>query len=117
MSDEFISLFRLWKTESITALVSVRGYAELLLSGQVGDLDQKQRKFLDVIYDQASRAIHAWHNNAQYLEFGPDFDNQSLEMQAVSLEQVFKHMSSHPNARITRTEIDIELPPSRPTVR
>jgi PAS domain S-box-containing protein len=55
MKDEFIALV---SHELRTPLTSIRGYTELLLDGEAGDLTDDQRQFLSVVERNSHRLLH-----------------------------------------------------------
>jgi PAS domain S-box-containing protein len=55
LKDEFIALV---SHELRTPLTSIRGYTELLLDGEAGDLTDDQRKFLGVVERNSHRLLH-----------------------------------------------------------
>ena len=55
LKDEFIALV---SHELRTPLTSIRGYTELLLDGEAGELGDEQRQFLGVVERNAHRLLH-----------------------------------------------------------
>ncbi|MGH3037402.1 MAG: PAS domain S-box protein [Gaiellaceae bacterium] len=55
LKDEFIALV---SHELRTPLTSIRGYTELLLDGEAGELGEDQRRFLGVVDRNAHRLLH-----------------------------------------------------------
>jgi PAS domain S-box-containing protein len=55
LKDEFIALI---SHELRTPLTSIRGYTELLLDGEAGDLTDDQRQFLGVVERNSHRLLH-----------------------------------------------------------
>lgn len=55
LKDEFIALV---SHELRTPLTSIRGYTELLLDGEGGDLTEEQRRFLGVVERNSHRLLH-----------------------------------------------------------
>jgi PAS domain S-box-containing protein len=55
LKDEFIALV---SHELRTPLTSIRGYLELLLEGEAGELTQEQQQFLGVVERNAHRLLH-----------------------------------------------------------
>jgi PAS domain S-box-containing protein len=55
LKDEFIALV---SHELRTPLTSIRGYTELLLDGEAGDLTDDQRRFLGVVERNSHRLLH-----------------------------------------------------------
>ena len=55
LKDEFIALV---SHELRTPLTSIRGYTELLLDGEAGDLSDDQRQFLGVVERNSHRLLH-----------------------------------------------------------
>ncbi len=55
LKDEFIALV---SHELRTPLTSIRGYTELLLDGEAGDLTDDQRQFLGVVERNSHRLLH-----------------------------------------------------------
>jgi signal transduction histidine kinase len=55
LKDEFIALV---SHELRTPLTSIRGYTELLLDGEAGDLTDDQRQFLGVVDRNSHRLLH-----------------------------------------------------------
>ena len=55
LKDEFIALV---SHELRTPLTSIRGYLELLLEGEAGELNDEQRRFLGVVERNAHRLLH-----------------------------------------------------------
>jgi PAS domain S-box-containing protein len=55
LKDEFIALV---SHELRTPLTSIRGYTELLLDGEAGDLTDDQRQFLSVVARNSHRLLH-----------------------------------------------------------
>ena len=55
LKDEFIALV---SHELRTPLTSIRGYTELLLDGEAGDLTDEQRRFLSVVERNSHRLLH-----------------------------------------------------------
>jgi PAS domain S-box-containing protein len=55
LKDEFIALV---SHELRTPLTSIRGYTELLLDGEAGDLTDEQRQFLGVVERNSHRLLH-----------------------------------------------------------
>ena len=55
LKDEFIALV---SHELRTPLTSIRGYTELLLDGEAGELAEDQRRFLGVVDRNAHRLLH-----------------------------------------------------------
>ncbi len=54
MKSEFVSLV---SHELRTPLTSIKGYVDLLLDGEVGDVPQEQREFLDIVKSNADRLV------------------------------------------------------------
>jgi PAS domain S-box-containing protein len=55
LKDEFIALV---SHELRTPLTSIRGYTELLLDGEAGELTEEQRRFLGVVERNSHRLLH-----------------------------------------------------------
>ncbi len=55
LKDEFIALV---SHELRTPLTSIRGYTELMLDGEVGELTDEQRQFLGVVERNSHRLLH-----------------------------------------------------------
>src|SRR5207244_9617569 len=55
MKDDFVASV---SHELRTPLTSIRGYLELLTSGEVGELNEEQERFLSVVDRNADRLLH-----------------------------------------------------------
>jgi PAS domain S-box-containing protein len=54
MKDEFVSLV---SHELRTPLTSIKGYVDLLLDGDAGDVSEEQREFLDIVKSNSDRLV------------------------------------------------------------
>lgn len=114
---DLLELFRTWRHEGLTPLVTVRGYADLLLKGQVGELTDQQRQFIQIIRNATSKAALAWHSPGYYLKLQAGFDETRWKWEAVQLSQVISDSLSNPYRYIDESNVRVYLPDRLPSVK
>jgi len=113
MKDEFVGLV---SHELRTPLTSIKGYVDLLLGGEVGDLPNEQREFLEIIQRNADREVALVNNllDLSRLEAGiVAIDHQPLELTPLLVQIA---ASLRPQLSAKRQHLTLDLPGDVPPV-
>lgn len=112
MKSEFVALV---SHELRTPLTSIKGYVELLLAGEVGDLDEEQARFLEVVQRNANRLMGLISAllDLSRLEAGKiELQRQPLDVGQIArqiLESFAPQLASH--RQTARLQLDPLVPP------
>ncbi|MBN1429998.1 MAG: HAMP domain-containing histidine kinase [Anaerolineae bacterium] len=118
LSDEMrevLSLFSTWRHDGVTPLVAVKGYTELLLKGVGGDLSERQREFLNIIYHSCLRAITLWHHPAEYLQ--SRFGGQEPAWRKLQLSDVVADTMNYLQMYTQMNKVSIDVPDNLPPIK
>ncbi len=111
--SEFVSLV---SHELRTPLTSIKGYVDLLLEGEVGDLSDEQCHFLEIVKNNADRLIRLINDllDVSSVESG----KIELKLEPVDLARVIRSVqgSLRPQLEAKRQKIKLDLPSQLPSV-
>ncbi len=116
--SDLYDLFLIWRHEGIMPLSVIKGYAEMLLEGSVGDLTQEQRSSLEVLRRKSIEGIQYWHTLELYLRlrYGP----QKIVWQSAFLQHIIERSLSDLRQigfLKHREQVQVDLPASLPLVK
>ncbi len=88
-----------------TPMTSIKGYVELMAAGAVGDLNPRQKQFLEIVGHNAERMIALVNNliTVSEMERGPI----RIEPQRVNMAQVIRDAVQSIRARADERQIDL----------
>ncbi len=110
-SGEFIGLYNLWRHDGKTPLTSIQGFSDLLLKGVVGDLNEQQRHFLEIILRNCAVAVSSWDDPAAYLELR--YQMPEMEWQAIDLRVTVEEALRSVAPQAVAVTMPAVLPPVR----
>jgi signal transduction histidine kinase len=114
MTDEFVGIV---SHELRTPLTSIKGYTDLLLAGEVGDLTADQREFLGVIKRNADREVNLVNEllDLSRLEAG----QVELKATVLDLGPLLQDVATllHPQLQAKQQQFRLVLPDALPAVR
>lgn len=113
LKDEFVALV---SHELRTPLTSIKGFADLLLAGEAGELSADQREFLTVIQRNADREVTLVNDLLDLSRL--EADQADLRSIPLDLNLVLHDVvtSLHPQLRAKRQQMTITAPPTLPFV-
>ena len=113
MKDQFVSSV---SHELRSPLTSIVGYIELLLDGEVGDLDEEQRRFLDVV-DRNCDRLTTLVDDILFIA-RVDAGRLSLDLQPVDFAELAAAAveSAGPVARKEGIDLRLDVEPGMPTL-
>lgn len=90
-----------------TPISSISWYTEMLLSGDAGNMNETQRKYLSQIYDANNRMINMVRSflNASRIEMG----TMQVEKQEVHLSELLHNVVDEQRQKIEEKKIDFEF--------
>ena len=113
MKSEIVSMV---SHELRTPLTSIKGYVDLLQAGEVGDLAEEQRKFLDIVKTSTDRLVELINEllDLSRIEAG----RVELKCKALDLAPVIHQVANtmHPQIRAKQQQLTLDLPPDLPPV-
>ena len=113
MTDEFVGLV---SHELRTPLTSIKGYTDLLLAGEVGELTAEQRKFLGIIKRNADREVNLVSEllDLSRLEAG----QVELKATPLDLAPLLQDVATslHPQLQAKQQQFRLIVPDALPTV-
>ncbi len=116
MKSEFISNV---SHELRTPMTSIKGYADLLVGGAVGEVNENQKRFLNVIKNNADRLANLVNDllNISRLDSGRD----RLRLEPVNLGEVVRQITTNlqnrPQFAAKQMSIEVEIDPDLPDVK
>jgi K+-sensing histidine kinase KdpD len=113
--QEVFELFATWRHDGLTPLVSIKGYTELLLKGVAGDLTDRQREFIEIIYQSSLRAVKLWHHPTDYLQCR--FGSRTREWKPRFLSDVIAEALDYLEMYAQIGKVNIDLPDDLPPIR
>jgi two-component system, sensor histidine kinase and response regulator len=109
VKDEFISLV---SHELRTPLTSIKGYVDLLLEGEVGELETEQREFLTIVKNNADREVALVNDllDISRIEAG----KVDLLRSAIDLGALIRGAANglRPQIEAKRQQLSVEVPTS-----
>jgi light-regulated signal transduction histidine kinase (bacteriophytochrome) len=114
-TQEFLQLFFSWRNDGLAPLVLIKGYTELLLKGEGGDLTHQQREFVEIIYRSCLRAVTLWHHPTDYLQI--QAADLKTQMKSTQLADVINDAMWYLREYAQIEKVTIDLPASLPPVR
>jgi len=113
MKSEFVSMV---SHELRTPLTSIKGYVDLIQTGEVGELTDVQREFLDIVKTNTDRLVELINEllDISRIEAGRiELRRKALDLPGL-IHQVADTM--HPQLRAKRQALTLELAPDLPPV-
>jgi light-regulated signal transduction histidine kinase (bacteriophytochrome) len=114
-AQDILEAFASWRSDGLTPLTTIYGYANLLLSNQIGAVSDAQRDCLQVVRDSASRAIDSWHYPSLYLQLR--YGELDLTWEAASLSAILHDVLLSLDSTSARAPISIDVPETLPAIR
>lgn len=113
MKSEFVSLV---SHELRTPLTSIKGYVDLLLAGEVGELDQEQQEFLTIVKNNADREVMLINDLLDISRI--DAGKVELRQSIVDLAGLAQHVASslRPQLEAKGQQLTLDLPVELPAV-
>lgn len=109
--DQLLEWIACWRSEGLTPLVTIKGYAELLLKGLAGELTGEQRRFVEIILRNCDRAADWFRLPAAYLTY-------RLERHHVHWEEIcLPNFVAQVLSGIQIDNIEVDLPNDLPPIR
>jgi PAS domain S-box-containing protein len=114
MKDEFVSLV---SHELRTPLTSIKGYVDLLIDGDAGEVTEEQKEFLDIVKNNSDRLVLLVNDllDVSRIEAG----RVNLRLQPVDLAGSIHEVATslRPLMEQKRQSLKLELPADLPQVR
>ncbi|MDT8285621.1 MAG: GAF domain-containing sensor histidine kinase [Elusimicrobiales bacterium] len=102
LKDEFLATV---SHELKTPLTTIKGFVSVILSGEVGSLNEQQTNFLSVVDQSANRLTHLISN---LLDFSRLNGKVEMEFQPVNIRELVSHSISNMLLKAREKEIEIE---------
>lgn len=102
LKDEFLATV---SHELKTPLTTIKGFVSVILSGEVGALNEQQSNFLSVVDQSANRLTHLISN---LLDFSRLNGKVEMEFQPVNIKELVSHSISNMLLKAREKEIEIE---------
>jgi PAS domain S-box-containing protein len=113
MKSEFVSLV---SHELRTPLTSIKGYVDLLVAGDVGDLAEEQQEFLGIVSSNADRLVALINNllDISRIESG----KVEITRSSLHLDQVFAEVAAsfRPQVEQKQQHLTLAIEPGLPAV-
>jgi two-component system phosphate regulon sensor histidine kinase PhoR len=105
--SNFISML---SHELRTPLTAVRGFVDLILSGSTGEISEKQREYLDIVFDQSEQLQNLIEALLEFAEL--EASETSLELEPISLEALIHDVLDRVESLARHREVTLraELP-------
>jgi PAS domain S-box-containing protein len=99
-----------------TPMTSIKGFADLLLMGAVGDMDEAQKKSLAIIKENADRLSGLVNDVLEISKIDAGRDQLNLEVLNVEglIDQVVGNLQSKMDARKKQIHIGVDIAPNMP---
>lgn len=114
MKDEFVSLV---SHELRTPLTSIKGYVDLLIDGDAGEVTEEQKEFLDIVKNNSDRLVLLVNDllDVSRIEAG----RVNLRVQPVDLAGCIEEVATslRPLMEQKRQSLKLEVPADLPQVR
>jgi signal transduction histidine kinase len=114
MKSHFIRLYNMWRHDGIAPLEMIKGYAELLLGDESGDLNDQQRETLELIYKYCKLAINRWHHPSNYLTL---YSDEKIEFETLSLLEEVDKTVNYLREYFSVDEMEITLSEDLPPIK
>ncbi|MCL4266417.1 MAG: hypothetical protein KJ069_24650 [Anaerolineae bacterium] len=111
---ELLDLMALWRNEGLTPLSHIVGFSHLLLDGELGELNEEQRRTIEIVFKAGIQATACWNiaNTYLRLQYGTDIHKYS----SVRLRDVVDEATSHLNKLKTFSYISTDVPLDLPLI-
>src|SRR5512145_1269511 len=115
--SDLLKLFTIWSREKHDAMISIIGFADLLLDNKTGELSNQQQKFIRNIRNAATKTSQGLRNNKDYLKLRYQQEENYWEWEAVNLSNILESILSSNYLYSNRTNTVVEISPQIPPVK
>lgn len=111
---ELLHLGSVWRHDGLAPLAVIAGWADLLLAGDFGTLNEEQKQGIQFIRKACMRATEQWHHNLTYLEL---HYGEEAALEQVALPGVISSTLHTLQTYYAIEEVQVSIPDNVPNVR